>query len=327
SKSLTQGYAPAEQILGKPVPQSDFFALGRTFIYLLTGKEPQEIPENLDTCELLWREFATGISEDFADLIDWAIAPISTERPRDTKAILQRLMEIKFNVKSNGIKRKEIPQKVKGKKWGLVGVGGGAIALAFSLFSALPNLAILANDLGVDNHLSKRLNIAQLFYRIAILLDPKYHSPRYNLGVVYETQEQFDLAIQQYRNVIELEPEFAVGYKNLGRLYAMKKRRYDEAEIILQAGLSLPHSEETGYGIYKNLGLTYFYQKRYREAQSYLEEAARIKPERAAPYCLLGLLLEKVEKNGELYWQKCQVFAENDTSKEVEHLLFGLELD
>ncbi len=70
TKILTQGYAPAEQILGKPVPQSDFLALGRTFVYLLTGKEPQEIPENFDNCELLWRELTAGVSDDLADLID-----------------------------------------------------------------------------------------------------------------------------------------------------------------------------------------------------------------------------------------------------------------
>ena len=36
----TPGYAPLEQFNGQASPQSDFFALGRTFVYLLTGKLP-----------------------------------------------------------------------------------------------------------------------------------------------------------------------------------------------------------------------------------------------------------------------------------------------
>jgi serine/threonine protein kinase len=33
----TPGYAALEQFNGQASPQSDFFALGRTFVYLLTG--------------------------------------------------------------------------------------------------------------------------------------------------------------------------------------------------------------------------------------------------------------------------------------------------
>jgi eukaryotic-like serine/threonine-protein kinase len=33
---ISAGYTPPEQMNGKAVPQSDFFALGRTFVYLLT---------------------------------------------------------------------------------------------------------------------------------------------------------------------------------------------------------------------------------------------------------------------------------------------------
>ena len=39
----TPGYAPLEQVTGQAVPQSDFFALGRTFLFLLTGKHTSEL--------------------------------------------------------------------------------------------------------------------------------------------------------------------------------------------------------------------------------------------------------------------------------------------
>ncbi|MEH2461797.1 serine/threonine protein kinase [Nostoc sp.] len=40
TRIISQGYSPPEQQNGYSVQQSDFFALGRTFIFLLTGKEP-----------------------------------------------------------------------------------------------------------------------------------------------------------------------------------------------------------------------------------------------------------------------------------------------
>ena len=53
---VSPGYTPPEQTNGKAVPQSDFFALGRTFVYLLTGKPPTAFPENPRTGRLMWRK-------------------------------------------------------------------------------------------------------------------------------------------------------------------------------------------------------------------------------------------------------------------------------
>ncbi len=41
TKVYTEGYAPPEQILGKPEPRSDLFALAGTLYHLITGKAPE----------------------------------------------------------------------------------------------------------------------------------------------------------------------------------------------------------------------------------------------------------------------------------------------
>jgi serine/threonine protein kinase len=41
TKVYTEGYAPPEQIIGKPEPRSDLFALAGTLYHLLTGKSPE----------------------------------------------------------------------------------------------------------------------------------------------------------------------------------------------------------------------------------------------------------------------------------------------
>ncbi|MFN6527924.1 protein kinase domain-containing protein [Nostoc sp. ChiSLP03a] len=95
TRIFSQGYSPPEQQNGYSVQQSDFFALGRTFIFLLTGKEPQdkEIYDPL-TNELHWRKYALNLSQLFADLIDHLMAPTANHRPQNTQVILQKLNEI-----------------------------------------------------------------------------------------------------------------------------------------------------------------------------------------------------------------------------------------
>lgn len=91
---FSAGFTPAEQASGQAVPQSDFFALGRTFVYLLTGKPPTELPADSATGQLLWRNSAPQISEPVANLIDDLMALVPARRPQTAQIILQRLAEI-----------------------------------------------------------------------------------------------------------------------------------------------------------------------------------------------------------------------------------------
>lgn len=86
------GYTPPEQEYGQAVPQSDFYALGRTFIYLLTGKLPSD-PSIYDPIDnsFRWRQHATHISADLGNFIDWLIAPKVSDRPQTTQQILDAL--------------------------------------------------------------------------------------------------------------------------------------------------------------------------------------------------------------------------------------------
>ena len=87
------GYTPLEQINGETVPQSDFFALGRTFVYLLTGRHPSELTHS-KTNQLFWRNLAPGISSSLAQLIDDLMAHAPANRPRNCQVIRQCLQAI-----------------------------------------------------------------------------------------------------------------------------------------------------------------------------------------------------------------------------------------
>lgn len=125
----SHGYTAPEQTKGRAVPQSDFFALGRTFVYLLTSQHPDDLPRMSQADQLIWRDNAPQISQQFADLIDYLMAASPQDRPQDGKAILQRLQKI-------------TPGKFR-NKWLIAGLGSGVVAVAIliGLITRLPKEA------------------------------------------------------------------------------------------------------------------------------------------------------------------------------------------
>ncbi|MBC6434310.1 serine/threonine protein kinase [Nostoc sp. HG1] len=94
---MSSGYSAPEQMNAQAVPQSDFFALGRTFVFLLTGYHPldmYDMQQNL----LHWQNHAIHISPLLLNLIDWLIAPDIEKRPANAQEILQRLEEIEIQL-------------------------------------------------------------------------------------------------------------------------------------------------------------------------------------------------------------------------------------
>jgi eukaryotic-like serine/threonine-protein kinase len=96
----SSGYSPPEQMRGQAIPQSDFFALGRTFVFLLTGCQPVQLYNpHLDVLE--WRNHTTHISQLLLDFIDWLMLTAVNQRPSNAEEILQRLGEIEFLLTDN----------------------------------------------------------------------------------------------------------------------------------------------------------------------------------------------------------------------------------
>jgi ABC-type branched-subunit amino acid transport system substrate-binding protein len=91
----SEGYTAPEQLDGRAVPQSDFYSLGRTFVHLLTGRHPNDLPRNPETDNLVWRCSEQQFSEPLADLIDQLMVDSWKKRPKNTRKILRRIEEIK----------------------------------------------------------------------------------------------------------------------------------------------------------------------------------------------------------------------------------------
>ncbi|BAZ39222.1 serine/threonine protein kinase [Calothrix sp. NIES-4101] len=92
----TPGYMPSEQAAGRPIYSSDLYSLGMTAIYLLTGKQPQELETNPQTGEVVWQEHLSNIhpniNSKFIAFIDRAIASHPRDRFANAREMLDALI-------------------------------------------------------------------------------------------------------------------------------------------------------------------------------------------------------------------------------------------
>ncbi len=84
----TSGYAPPEQLWGKAVPASDFYALGATLIHLLTGTSPADLPQR--RMQIQFKD-KVGINLDFADWIERLVQPAPERRFSTARQALDAL--------------------------------------------------------------------------------------------------------------------------------------------------------------------------------------------------------------------------------------------
>jgi eukaryotic-like serine/threonine-protein kinase len=102
---VSWGYTAPEQMAGRAVPQSDFYALGRTLMYLLMGANSNQlsfIPK---------QPISTGLAKLLGDLV----ADRAADRPSSVRAIRRRL--------------RTIEQADGRRRWRQIGMGFGVGAL------------------------------------------------------------------------------------------------------------------------------------------------------------------------------------------------------
>ncbi len=93
TRLYSSGYSPPEQIAGGNVgPATDFYALGRTMIELLTGKSLLELEDPRDG-KLLWRN-GVNVNPKLADLLDEMVQEDIRLRPANAAIIQKSLAKI-----------------------------------------------------------------------------------------------------------------------------------------------------------------------------------------------------------------------------------------
>ncbi|WP_084555284.1 protein kinase domain-containing protein [[Phormidium ambiguum] IAM M-71] len=312
---ISAGYTPPEQAEGRAVLQSDFFALGRTFVYLLTGQSLINLPRNPETGELIWREQAVQVSPEIADLIDWLMAPFPGQRPQSCQEILQRLAKFKPGSSKTKVdllrdKFLKISEKVNVKHTSLLGLFAIISLLigstSWGLFS--PKLANYFNDRGLALSRNGNFEIAMFYYQLALIFDAKIAQTYHNMGLIYEDTGQLDKARSVYKNAIRYG--LSASYSNLARLYNLNQE-YTTAVELLQKGLPLAKNEDVKYAMLKNMGLAKLKLGRYQEALNYLQTAIQLESDRAPAYCLKAQVMERQNNKQAAFlaWRNCLKYA------------------
>jgi serine/threonine protein kinase len=85
--AYTPIYAAPEQVIGKAVPQSDFYSLGKTFLHLITGQRP--IQSQLDLQN--WEYETDFPTSGMIPLIKWLLEEDLQQRPQLPEKILEAI--------------------------------------------------------------------------------------------------------------------------------------------------------------------------------------------------------------------------------------------
>lgn len=169
------------------------------------------------------------------------------------------------------------------------------------------SLSWLANWYGAKRQLAGQLPHAELSYKIALKLIP--YSPlsaptHYNLGAVYEDQQDYKQAKAQYQ--LAIEGGLIPAYNNQARLYILTGN-YDAAVALLRIAIPLEKDENARSSMLKNRGWARLEQRRLEEAHLDLTEAIALRSDGAPAYCLLAQVLERQGENTEAIsqWENC----------------------
>jgi tetratricopeptide (TPR) repeat protein len=132
-------------------------------------------------------------------------------------------------------------------------------------------------------------------YKMAQMALADYPEGHLNLGNLYASQGQSELAIESYRQSIQQNPYFLPSYSALASLYYTIGQK-QQAVLMFEKGLSfIPEAGSLHY----LLGLLLVEQQQFKAAENHLKQAVALMPHQAQIYYNYGLLLQKLNKMAE----------------------------
>ncbi|NES80644.1 MAG: tetratricopeptide repeat protein [Moorea sp. SIO2B7] len=267
---------------------------------------------------LNWQETLTAIAQG-AGVIAIGQGALSPQGNKNVKAVLKNL---------------KIPEHFQSEF--TFGCSIFLLLTVYGAYRSFPSHWLKQGEMFYDNG---DLSNAEEKYLQAMSLNPDDPQINIDLGVVYESVNSLDKAIEQYRQAVPSgEPR---AFNNLGRLYigrfdpVKKRKNYVLAETYLRLGLQRIEGKEktdlnTAYQLKKNLGWALLQQKRYEEAQKYLEKAISLDDQIQTEQLDTGMaecFLTEVykglgDKNKELEnATQCQKYARPETILEYQWLI------
>jgi hypothetical protein len=141
----TYGYMPIEQYEARALPQSDLYALGMTLVYLVTHREPTQIPRS--GMRLEFRKYA-NVSPAFAGVLERMIEAAPEDRYRSADELLAALARLDRSSSARAWtgSRRPLAAARAAATVALVGLGAGVTWLAPDMAPPLRGVSTLEVD-------------------------------------------------------------------------------------------------------------------------------------------------------------------------------------
>lgn len=225
-------------------------------------------------------------------------------------------------------------QKLDQSRWPLLNVVlGFSLALTLIIIHQFffDDLANHFHQQGKQFYLTGKWEQAWSNYQKAIAFNPSYAEAHYDLGVLYEDWQKFDMAKSEYQLAVRQDTSANLlirlqAYNNWGRILILEEE-YTKAIAPLKQGKNALDEEElktnqdlqkVQYALLKNLGWTQLELKNYTEAKSLLQEAIAFNSTKAPAYCLLAQVFEAETQEDEALnnWTNCLTYADSGSPDE-----------
>lgn len=210
----TAFYTPPEQLRGRAIPQSDFYSLGKTLIYLCTGKTLDLLAKSeSDRKTMQWHHLARQIDKPLAEFIDRLQQDEARKRPLNTVELLDEI--------------KQLPSKINRYRRfnSLLGrVALAAVALAVlsligwgASFLATQQLFRTATEQRNRGELKK----AKKTYQTVVSINPRDIAAHNNLAGICLDLKDFPCALNKYKYLLKTVPASrkSLIHFNLGSAY------------------------------------------------------------------------------------------------------------
>lgn len=315
-------YMSPEQIQGGPLDaRTDIWSLGIVLYRMLTGHLPFE---GRSAAEQVWAVLhtmpaaMTGVPEPLQLIVLRALAKLPEQRYGNCRELLDDLAKLQIERRcvdapadlalSAELQRASESAGAPPARRRRVRpvVLASALVIVLALFvspsfqptppPSQPPLVTVADNKALADALfalaasyesaGRTLPAAGLF-RYAADLRPADWLGYHKLAAYYFRQRDYEHAAREWRHVILLNRANANAHSNLA-MALLQLGRLDEAVAELRAALTIRED----YGIYSNLGMIYYQQKRWAESADAYERALKMKSTDYRVWGNLGLALE-----------------------------------
>lgn len=285
----TPGYMPSEQANGNPRLSSDIYAVGMIGIQALTGLVPDQLPEDPDTGEIIWRAQVLGAIQGspLLDVLDKMVRYDFRQRYRSASEALQAVKELRTGtaatvavpvVKSpNSLVTQ--PQIFFLMSWkalivvGLIGLSGAATICITNVINSTN--AIESYSQGKTLYDLNRYEEALTLYKKAIQVRPDYLEAWNCQGNTLFQLKRYKEALNAYDQAIQIKSNYLESWSGRG-IVLNNLQRYEEAIDSLDKALKLqPNYPEAWNG----KGDALLNLQRYEQAVAAYDKAVKLKPE------------------------------------------------